>query len=149
MIEKNSFLDPVRSVKPIRQEPLSKGVTARRTDFGADFETLLKEQLEKNQAEKNQTETKPAGADSNTALQFSKHARERALQRGIQLTDDLRSSLENAVDKARAKGARDVAVIDAKQVFIVNIPNNTVVTAISEPELQDSVFTNIDSAVIL
>lgn len=145
MIENNQFLDSLRSVSPIRQEPAGKPVT--RPNPGPDFETLLKNQLEKNRAEHNRTEDNQANPDS--ALQFSKHARERAEQRGIQLTEDLRSSLENAVDKARAKGARDVAVIDAKQVFIVNIPNNTVVTAISEPELKDSVFTNIDSAVLL
>lgn len=145
MIENNQFLDSLRSVSPVRQEPAGKPV--KRPSPGPDFETLLKNQLEKNRAEQNRTGEEPVHSDS--GLQFSKHARERAEQRGIQLTEDLRSSLENAVDKAREKGARDVAVIDAKQVFIVNIPNNTVVTAISEPELKDSVFTNIDSAVLL
>ena len=100
---------------------------------GVNFETLLQEQLRKN----------------TTQLQFSKHAQERADQRGVSLTDDLLSNLQDAVSKARAKGARDVVVFDAKQAFIVNIPNNMVVTTITGHEMKENVFTNIDSAVIL
>ena len=99
---------------------------------GANFKTILDEQLSKNHP-----------------LQFSKHAQERVDQRGIELTEDLLSSLSSAVSKAREKGAKDVVVIDAKQAFIVNIPNNMVITTITDAEMKESVFTNIDSAVII
>ncbi len=33
--------------------------------------------------------------------------------------------------------------------FIVNIPNNTVVTAMQQNETDENVFTNIDGAVII
>ncbi len=33
--------------------------------------------------------------------------------------------------------------------FIVNIPNKTVVTAMDSADTQDSIFTNIDGAVIM
>lgn len=99
---------------------------------GASFKDLLDEQLAKNHP-----------------LQFSKHAMERVDQRGIALTEDLLSNLNNAVSRAREKGARDVVVIDTKQAFIVNVPNNTVITTISDREMRENVFTNIDSAVII
>ena len=99
---------------------------------GASFKTLLDEQLSKS-----------------NPLRFSKHAQERVDQRGIELTEDLLSSLSNAVTKAREKGARDVVVIDAAQAFIVNIPNNMVITTITDSEMKENVFTNIDSAVII
>ncbi|WP_434084601.1 hypothetical protein [Lacrimispora xylanisolvens] len=33
--------------------------------------------------------------------------------------------------------------------FIVNVPNNTVVTTMSGNEMKENIFTNIDSAVLL
>ena len=99
---------------------------------GASFKTLLEEQLSKN-----------------SPLQFSKHAMERVDQRGIELTDDLLNNLNNAVSRAREKGARDVVIFNTAQAFIVNVPNNTVITTITDRELKDNVFTNIDSAVII
>lgn len=104
----------------------------RRNEAGASFETLLNEQLNKN-----------------SGLQFSKHAQERASQRGIQISGDLLQDLNQAVEKARAKGAKDVVIFDARRAFIVNVPNNTVITAISENEMKENVFTNIDSAVMI
>jgi flagellar operon protein len=107
--------------------------TLRRSQVtGASFQTLLNEQLSKN-----------------SPLQFSKHAQERVDQRGIKLTEDLMSNLTNAVSKAREKGARDVVIFDASSAFIVNVPNNMVITTITGGEMRENVFTNIDSAVIL
>jgi len=99
---------------------------------GATFKTLLDEQLSKN-----------------SPLLFSKHARERVDQRGIELTDTLLKNLGDAVSKARDKGAKDVVVIDARQAFIVNVPNNLVITTMTGSEMKENVFTNIDSAVII
>ena len=82
-------------------------------------------------------------------LSFSKHAAKRMNERGIAFDSQLMSDLEHAVDGARKKGARDVAVIGAQGVFIVNVPNNTVVTTMSQSDMRERVFTNIDSAVLM
>lgn len=82
-------------------------------------------------------------------LQFSRHATERVSQRGIEMSESFMGSLEAAVEKAREKGARDVAIISDKGAFIVNVPNNTVVTAMTGSEMKENIFTNIDSAVLL
>ena len=99
---------------------------------GADFQTLLNEQLKQNDN-----------------LKFSKHAQERIDQRGIEVSDTLVESLEEAVSKARDKGAKDVVIIDSKGAFLVNVPNNTVITTMSVHEMKENIFTNIDSAVVI
>lgn len=82
-------------------------------------------------------------------LNFSKHATKRLNERGIAVDNQLMSNLEHAVEDARKKGARDVAIIGAQGIFIVNVPNNTVVTTMSQSDMKERVFTNIDSAVIM
>lgn len=82
-------------------------------------------------------------------LNFSKHAAKRMNERGIAVDSQLMSNLEHAVEGARKKGARDVAVIGTEGVFIVNVPNNTVVTTMSQSDMRERVFTNIDSAVLM
>lgn len=82
-------------------------------------------------------------------LNFSKHATKRLSERGIAVDNQLMSNLEHAVEDARKKGARDVAIIGAQGIFIVNVPNNTVVTTMSQSDMKERVFTNIDSAVIM
>lgn len=82
-------------------------------------------------------------------LQFSRHAAERVNQRGIEMSDSFLSDLQSAVEKARLKGAKDVVIISERGAFIVNVPNNTVVTTMSGSEMKENIFTNIDSAVLL
>ena len=111
--------------------------TNMQTQIGADFGTLLKEQLDKN-----------SGANEKT-LQFSKHAQDRIAQRGIEINDELIQGLNTAVSKADAKGSKDIVIFDSMNAYIVNVPNKTVVTTMSGSEMRDNVFTNIDGAVIL
>jgi flagellar operon protein len=81
-----------------------------------------------------------------TELKFSRHATERLASRNIDLTGEQRERLENAVSKASEKGIQESLVMVDDMAFIVNIPNNTVITAVNDTE--DAVFTNIDGAVI-
>lgn len=88
-------------------------------------------------------------AGETKSVQFSKHAAQRVQQRGIEMTEGLLSDLNQAVRKAQEKGAKDVAVIGANGAFIVNVPNNIVITTMSGAEMKDNIFTNIDSAVLI
>lgn len=83
------------------------------------------------------------------SLSFSKHAAKRMDERNIPMNDSLLGNLEHAVDEARKKGAKDVAVIGRQGVFIVNVPNNVVVTTMSEDDMKNRTVTNIDSAVFM
>ena len=65
------------------------------------------------------------------------------------MTPGLMQDLEASVDKASAKGARDIVIISPEQAFIVNVPSRLVITAMTTEEMKENVFTNIDGAVIL
>lgn len=87
--------------------------------------------------------------ENGKSIQFSKHASQRVRERGIVLNSSTLENLNSAVERARQKGARDVAVIGEKGAFIVNVPNNIVITTMTESEMRDNIFTNIDSAVLM
>jgi len=81
-------------------------------------------------------------------ITISKHARLRMEMRNVNLTEEQRKKLADAIDKADAKGVRDTLVVMDKMAFVVNVRNRTVITAVNSGELKDNVFTNIDGAVI-
>ena len=103
------------------------------------FGDLLRQRMEQLGTEQQTTPT----------VEFSKHAQQRAEERGIEMTDALMSQLTYSVGKAQDKGAPNSLVLDAGRAFIVHVPQNRVITAISQDEMRDNVFTNIDGAVLL
>jgi len=82
-------------------------------------------------------------------LRFSAHAIERMQQRGIALTPDDQARLASAVDAAAAKGARDAVFLMDPLALVVNVPSRTVVTLVPADEADHTVFTKIDSAVVV
>ena len=80
-------------------------------------------------------------------LKFSKHANERMANRNIDLTDSQLERLEIGAKKAGEKGINESLVMVDDLAFIVNVKNNTVITAVNDGE--DKIFTNIDGAVII
>lgn len=84
-----------------------------------------------------------------TELKFSKHADARLNERNIQLSDEQLQRLNNGAKKADAKGIGESLMIMDDLAFIVNIKNNTVITAVDSRESTENIFTNIDGAVIV
>ena len=76
-------------------------------------------------------------------IAFSKHAIARAEERGIAVTPALLDRLTDSVERAQAKGATNILA------FIINVPHNRVITTLSQDEMKENIFTNIDGAVIL
>jgi flagellar operon protein len=87
-------------------------------------------------------------ASSTSALHFSKHALERLQRRGIELDPATMKRLDEGVTRAAGKGSRDSLVLVDGTAFVVSVRNHTVITAVGTEHMKDSVFTNIDSAVI-
>lgn len=86
----------------------------------------------------------------NKLLKFSNHASKRLEQRGIELSADQLKSVNQAIDKAAAKGSKESLILMQNNVaLIVNVPNRTVVTAMDGKSMKNNVFTQIDSAVII
>ncbi len=94
-----------------------------------------------------------AGAAAQSAPQpavaFSKHAMVRAEERGIEITPGLMDQLRGSMVRAQAKGATNILAMDAEKAFIINVPHAKVITAITQDEMKENVFTNIDGAVFL
>lgn len=82
-------------------------------------------------------------------LTFSRHAQARTEQRGISLSQTDVERLDTAVGKAQDKGLTDTLVFMNNTAFIVNVPNRVVVTVVDQGEADNTVFTNIDGAVIV
>lgn len=82
-------------------------------------------------------------------LKFSKHAGIRLEQRNISLNEEQLNRLKEGTKKADKKGIKESLMIMDDMAFIVNIKNNTVITAMDRTDSNENVFTNIDGAVIV
>lgn len=82
-------------------------------------------------------------------FRLSNHAVKRLEQRGIELEPEQISKINSAIDRAAAKGAKDSLILMKDMALIVNVQNRTVVTAMDKNSMQDNVFTQIDSAVVI
>ncbi|MBD5544354.1 MAG: flagellar protein [Lachnospiraceae bacterium] len=87
--------------------------------------------------------------DENGDLRFSKHAASRLQNRNIDLTEGQLKRLAEGTSKAGEKGIKESLVLVDDLAFIVNIKNNTVITAMNQGETDNHIFTNIDGAVIM
>lgn len=81
-------------------------------------------------------------------VKFSKHANQRLENRNIELSEDQLERLNQGVGQARTKQIQESLVMMDNLAFIVNVKNNTVITAMEQGE-SGQVFTNIDGAVIV
>ncbi len=123
----------IQQISAVRQQQTELN-KLRLAHSDASFQSLLKERIEQAPQQ---------------GVRLSRHAQERTQQRGIEMTPSLMHDLEASVEKASAKGARDIVVISPEQAFIVNVPSRMVITAMTTEEMRENVFTNIDGAVIL
>ena len=107
----------------------------QQTVANASFDLLMRQEMDKALGERN--------------VEFSKHAMIRAEERGIDITPDLIDQLRGSMIRAQAKGATNILAMDSEKAFIINVPNGKVITAITQDEMKENVFTNIDGAVFL
>lgn len=82
-------------------------------------------------------------------LKFSKHANIRLETRHIDLSAEQMERLNNGKEMSSEKGIKNSLVMLDDYAFIVNVPNNTVITAMDKTETKNNVFTNIDGAIIV
>lgn len=85
----------------------------------------------------------------NSSINFSRHAMNRVEERGIELTPELMEKLAGSVEKAQEKGATNILALDSRQAFIINVPYGRVITTMTQEEMKENIFTNIDGAVVL
>lgn len=86
---------------------------------------------------------------SSEEVKLSKHAKARLEQRNISLTEADMKKIDEAIDKADKKGIKDALILMDNKAFVANIKNKTIITASTNEQLKENVFTNIDGAVIV
>lgn len=111
--------------------------------FGA-----MLQQAQQDRAQQAQPQ-QPERTQEPSAINFSKHAMSRAEERGIELTPALMEQLAGSVEKAQEKGAKNILAFNATQAFIINVPYGRVITTLSQDEMKENIFTNIDGAVLI
>lgn len=124
------------SMEQIANQYLNKNnnMPANTSDKGVSFREVLKQKQD---------------LSTKSELRFSKHASERLTDRNINLTTEQFERLENGTKRAEAKGIKESLMIMDDLAFIVNVRNNTVITALDQKASNENVFTNIDGAVIV
>lgn len=113
-----------------------------------EFDQSLNQAIEKTK----QADTKLNSANLDQVsqgLKFSAHATQRLRERQISFDPETMAKMNDAINKADAKGVQDTLILTDKAALIVSVPNRTVVTAMDKNNLNGNVFTNIDGAVII
>ena len=129
------------SIEQLQDQYLNqtKVTTGSKTESGLSFEDIFKQKAR----ETSTTDTE------DTEVKFSKHASSRLIDRNIELTGEQLERLNAGTQKASEKGINESLVLMDQLAFIVNVPSNTVITAMDQTETNENVFTNIDGAVIV
>lgn len=119
----NIYKAPIRSIPAMEKNTQVKENTP--------FDKILEEKIEKQ------------------GLKFSKHAELRLQSRNINLSPVQVDRIAEGINKAGSKGVKESLVLMDDMAFVVSVRNRTVVTAANKKDLDESVFTNIDGAVIV
>ena len=94
----------------------------------------------------NNTESK---SEADATVKFSKHANQRLQKRGIELSPDTLTQLATAVSSLACKGGSSSLVMFDHLALLVSVTKRTVITVIGREQLQENVFTDIDSVIFV
>lgn len=84
-----------------------------------------------------------------TEVKVSKHAQQRLMERNIQISAAKWHEISQKMNEAKGKGITDAIVVTGETSLVVSTKNNTVVTALSNEEASNQIFTNINGAIVL
>jgi len=122
---KNDFIRPVITGIPA----INNSVTKKGEKQATKFDSIFKDALEQ--------------------VKFSKHAESRIIERRIEISEEVKEKVGEAINLASKKGIKDSLIMFNDMAFVVNIDSRTVITAIDKNSLGNKVFTNIDGAVYI
>ncbi|MCL6629277.1 MAG: flagellar protein [Armatimonadetes bacterium] len=118
----------IRGINPA----VHKTVSAPQSPTGrTDFSTVLAQETQR--------------LDS---LRISSHAQKRLASSRVELSASDIRRIDQAVERASAKGSNQSLVMLDNLALVVSVKNRVVITAIDEARTREGIFTNIDSVVI-
>lgn len=130
-------LRQMQSVTPVKAPAGRQKEQGIRPDGAPSFDDVLQERIASDRV-----------SVTSSPIKFSAHAQTRLQSRSIPFGPEEVARLEDAVNRAQAKGARESLVLMDQVALVVSVRNRTVITAVDADSLKNNVFTNIDSAVI-
>ena len=139
MSKVNNFLIPNVSSIPSESQKAEKA-NALKSGEKSEFKGLMDRELL-------QPQIKPT--DIGPEIKVSTHATKRLQERNIELDGNEFMKLKEAMGKLRAKGGHDSLVITNKAAYVVDVDKNTVVTAVDKNNMNENVFTKIDSTIFM
>lgn len=105
---------------------------SKKSTSNVNFQDVLKNEIDKKQS-----------------FVISNHAAERLNDRNITLNESDMNRINDGINKANDKGAKECLILYKDLALITNIKNRTVITAVDKSSSKENVFTNIDSVVLL
>lgn len=87
--------------------------------------------------------------DRSTDIRFSGHAQQRLNDRNISFSDHDMARIAQSTDDAMAKGSKESLLLMDDVALVVGVPKRTVITVMDAHERENTVFTNIDSVVVM
>lgn len=124
----NGELFPVESIS----SSFNKYTKCDTEKSNATFEKILDDNLNKD-----------------SGFNISKHAAERIKSRNIELNEADMKKINQGINDANEKGAKDCLILYKDVALIASIKNRTIITAVDKSSRKENVFTNIDSVVLL
>lgn len=82
-------------------------------------------------------------------VNLSSHAMKRLQERNIELDSNEFMKLKEAMGKLKNKGGHDSLIITNKAAYVVDVDKNMVVTAVDKNNMNENVFTKIDSTIFM
>ncbi len=133
----NNFLIPNVSKVPGQQ----KVDSSNKIQDGqhGEFKGLLDGQLQKQVDQKNKEH----------GVRLSIHAAKRLQERNLQMDGKEYFKIKDAIGKLKSKGGQDSLIITNQAAYIVDVKNNTIVTAMDRESMRENVFTKIDSTLFV
>ena len=139
MNKMNSFLIPNVSSLPSDIQKSEQANTLKKGEK-SEFKELIDRELQAPQV---------TARDIGPEINVSTHAVKRLQERNIELDGNEYMKLKEAIGKLRAKGGHDSLVITNKAAYVVDVDKNTVVTAVDKNNMNENVFTKIDSTIFM
>jgi flagellar operon protein len=123
-------------IPQLNQLPAEKAKEVNKLKSGekSEFEALLKGQ-----------EVKP----EESSLKVSSHALKRLEERNIEMDSSEYVKLQDAMKKLKSKGGHDSLVITSKAAYVLDVDKGMVVTAVDKNNMNENVFTKIDSTIFM
>ena len=143
-VNNNFITNNINKNKNAQNNP---GINAQGKGEAKSFQDILLETVKRNKELANDLKVRQYALNK-PELTVSKHARQRAEQRNIDI-DEALESINGAVIKAAGKNLKSVLILSAEAAYIVSVDNNVIVTAMNGEDMRENVITNIDGTVII